>query len=112
VVRGGILAASTIGDTVCFVATKRRVQQVGTANPFLSPDTDPDTITIDILDLPAKSIVFVASDGFTDFAKPLARTIRAATKQEPRNGIDMLMGAAFAGGAGDNIAIGVARPSS
>ncbi|MEA2024631.1 MAG: protein phosphatase 2C domain-containing protein [Actinomycetota bacterium] len=111
VIRGSTLATSTIGDTACLIATKRRVQRIGTTSPFLSPDTDPGTVHIDIVELPAKSIVFVATDGVTDFAKPLDRTMRSAAQQEPHSSIDMLMAASFAGGAGDNIAIATARPS-
>jgi len=110
-IRGGNLATSTAGDTACFVARKGRARRIGASSPFLSPNTDPGSMQIDVVALSPRSSIFVASDGLVDFVKPLHRTLRSATRQLPRDAVDLLMAAAFAGGAGDNIALGVARPS-
>lgn len=105
------LAAATLGDTSCHVATKRRSKRIGGDTPFLSPVSDPTTIDIAEKPLGAATAVIVTSDGFTDFAANVGASLRtAATKSAPR-GVEHLVAAAFTGGAGDNIAVAVLRRS-
>ncbi len=112
VVRGTSLVATTIGDTACFVATRRRVDRVGSTSRFLSPTTDSNKIQIETTTVRRASTVLVVSDGIVDFTRPLERTIRATARQDPREVVDSLIAAAFAGGAGDHITVAAARSSS
>jgi len=108
-IRDTEFATTTIGDTTCLVATKHRVRRIGASSPFLSPDTDGQTIRVDVTEVPPNSTFVVASDGFTDFVQEIDRTVRMVSEQSPEDAVEALMAAAFAGGAGDNIAVGIIR---
>lgn len=106
-IRDHTIAASTIGDTSCLISTRRRTVRLGTSTPFLDPHTDPGMLHVDVGEVPAKGVIVVASDGFTDFAKPVGRSVRSTPNHSPMKAVDSLIADAFAGGAGDNIAVAV-----
>jgi serine/threonine protein phosphatase PrpC len=106
-IRDNRIAATTIGDTACLIASKRRVTRIGSTDRFLGPGTDPRSIRIDTADVPRGSTVVVASDGYTNFVESVDRSVRAASNQAPRDAVEALIADAFAGGAGDNVAVAV-----
>ena len=108
-IRHTTIATATIGDTSCLISARRRVKRIGSSDQFLSPDTDPQMIRVETTDLPPKATVVVSSDGFTNFAQDIDRSVRTASKQAPKDAVEALIAAAFAGGAGDNIAVGIAQ---
>jgi serine/threonine protein phosphatase PrpC len=103
----GTLAAATLGDTSCFIATKRRARRIGGDTPFLSPVSEATEIDVTTRSLGATSAVVVASDGFTDFAGDVGASLRTAATMSAPLGVEHLLAEAFTGGAGDNIAIAV-----
>jgi serine/threonine protein phosphatase PrpC len=109
VIRDGSFATTTIGDTACFVATRRRAKRLGTPTDFLSPDSDPAAVSVETVRLPPGGAVVVASDGFLDFVGNPRRVLRSASSVHPSDGAEQLLDAAFSGGAGDNIAVAIAR---
>ncbi len=98
-----------IGDTPCFVATRRRAKRLGTPTDFLSSDTDRAAIGVETVRLPPGGAVGVASDGFLDFVGNPRRVLRSASSVHASDGAERLLDAAFSGGAGDNIAVAIAR---
>ncbi len=87
------------------IVNKRRVRRIGASSPFLALDTDPTSIDVDTADAPPGSMIIVASDGFIDFAASADRSVRAAARQSPHDAVETLIADAFAGGAGDNVAV-------
>jgi serine/threonine protein phosphatase PrpC len=105
------LSTTTLGDTSCFVATKRRARRIGSDTPFLSSISEADGIEITSRSLGAATAVIVASDGLTSFALNVDASVRTAAAISASQGVENLLAAAFAGGAGDNIAVAVLRRS-
>ena len=95
VIRDDSLATTTIGDTACFVATRRRAKRLGTPTDFLSPDKDPAAIGVETVRLPPGSAVMVASDGFLDFVGNPRRVLRSASSVHASDGTERLLAAAF-----------------
>ncbi len=97
---------SAVGDTVAVRAERRRCEVVSGTGGFLDPRFDPADATTADLELRSGDVVLVASDGIVDFLgrrweRWLAATARAAP--DMRTLVDEVVGAAFAGGAGDNV---------
>ena len=111
-IRDRRIAATTIGDTACYIATRRRARRIGTDTDYLGPNTDLSAIQIEETSPTVPSSVVVASDGLADFAVNARRTLRAATKLPALDGVEHLIRAAFSGGAGDNVAIAASWPGS
>jgi len=89
------------------IVNRRRVKRIGARSSFLAPDTDPKLIDVDTTDAPRGSMIIVASDGFTDFTASVDRSARSAARQSPHDAVETLIADAFAGGAGDNVAVAV-----
>ncbi len=108
-VRGDAIAATTIGDTAGYVATRRRSKRLGTDSEFLSSETDPAAISVAEKKLPDRAAVILTTDGFIDFATDLKGTLRSAAQLAPPAAAELLLSESFSGGAGDNIAVAVYR---
>jgi len=109
VIRDDSFATTTIGDTACFVATRRRAKRLGTPTDFLSPGTDPVAFGVETVRLPPRGTVVVASDGFLDFVGNPRRLLRSTSSVHASECAERLLDAAFSGGAGDNIAVAIAH---
>lgn len=114
-VRGDEAFAMTCGDSSIFLVRSRRVRavtSVTTPTRFLGPQTPPPPVVH--LRLRAGDGLAVVTDGFTDF---LGRGTVPALRREmsgptPEGAARGLVGAAFAGGAGDNVGVAVLLPQS
>jgi len=110
-VAGDRLVVATAGDTACFVVAGRSVRPVGEPHEFLGTGASPDEIPLVEAPLSAGAAVVVTSDGFTDFTiRTAPRVLRQVPALMPKAAAKMLVDAAFAGGAGDNVAVAVLRP--
>jgi len=111
VLRNGSLATLTIGDTACFLATRRRARQIGTTTDFLGPNTTAEALLLETTVVQPEAAVVVTTDGFLDFASGVEGTLRTTSNLSANEGVEELLSAAFSGGAGDNIAAAVFRPT-
>ncbi len=86
------LATTTIGDTACYIATKRRLSRIGKESDFLGPQTDPRSIAVDTAPTPPRATtVVVASDGLVDFAPDLTTSLRSTLNLTAREAADLLI---------------------
>ena len=109
--RHGRIATCTIGDTACFVTTRRRATRIGGVTRFLAPDTDASAIHVEAAHLPSRGTVILASDGVLDFVGDPAHQIRQVAGMAPAASVESLISAAFSGGAGDNVSVATQRLS-
>lgn len=104
---GNEVSVASHGDTSVLRVGGRGVHSLAAPTPFLGPRTPlPEVVRATLRD---GDHVVVASDGFTDFtgrasAQALARATALGTALEAAR---RLVLDAFAGGAGDNVAVGV-----
>ncbi len=108
-IRDGTVATATLGDTGCYIVTRRRAIRIGSPADFLTASTDPQAVEATTSRISPGSAVILTTDGFLDFVGDPKRVLRAAASLEPSEAVAELISAAFAGGAGDNIAIAFAR---
>jgi serine/threonine protein phosphatase PrpC len=106
---GGSMATATLGDTACFIVTKRRASRIGAPTSFLDPNTDATGIRTHTASLPNKGSVVVVSDGIVDYVADLGRPLRSGSPLNVPQQVEHLIAASFAGGAGDNVAVAVYR---
>ena len=104
-IRDNAVATTTIGDTALFVVAGRRITRHGTDTEYVSPTTDAAAIEFISAKISAKAVVILASDGFLDFAADPRTALRTAATLAVSDAANQLISEAFAGGAGDNIAI-------
>ncbi len=105
------MAVTTIGDTAAFTTTRRRATRIGLDTGFLSPSTDQGSIRIEASSAGSNSVIVLTSDGFLDFAPTPNDVLQSLQAMPSKKAVNMLVRAAFAGGAGDNIAVAVHRPT-
>lgn len=106
-VDGDEVHVASHGDTSVLRVGEHGVQSLAAPTAFLGPSTPPPEVVR--ASLRRGEHVVVASDGFTDFtgrslAQALARATALGTAAEAAR---RLVLDAFAGGAGDNVAVGV-----
>ena len=102
--------AVTFGDSGVIVLWGRGATHLRGTKPFLARrDVEPDRWAFEVK---RRSLLAVATDGFFSFV-PDQTLIprRQSRKWSAKNHVECLIGSAFEGGAGDNIAIAVHRPS-
>ena len=102
-------AAVTIGDTACYRAARRRATRIGTDSEFLSPKTKLASIQTETTQVQRNAAIVVTTDGLIDFAVDPETLIRSTAKLGASDAAERLVEAAFAGGAGDNIAVALYR---
>ena len=110
-IRSGSVSAMTLGDTACFVVTRRHVSRLGSPTEFLSATSRSDLVAVQEAPLPSKAAIIVTSDGFSSFARPIDRILRSERSHQASDAVANLVAAAFAGGAGDNVTAAVFNPS-
>ncbi len=105
--RSGVTVAS-FGDSMVMVIRDRKLRPVNRRSPFLNAATDPTDVQITRSTLRSGDMLLLATDGLTDFLvspQVLARSL--SQSEQPgglaRHAVDL----AFAGGAGDNVAVAV-----
>lgn len=106
-VADGQLVAASLGDTIVVHVRGRRPAEVGTVGPFLGPGTPlPEPRSVEFR---PGDRVLVASDGLLDFigATWADRLAAAGRSADHLTAVRGLVLGAFAGGAGDNIAVGL-----
>jgi len=95
-IHDGFLHIATAGDTVVVVG--------GTA-PFLGPDLDTEPVVAGLA-LEPGDLVVVASDGLPDFlGRDWPDRLAGLASENAESFVRAAVAAAFAGGAGDNIAV-------
>jgi serine/threonine protein phosphatase PrpC len=101
------LCAASLGDTIVVHVRGRRLAEVGADGPFLGPATPPPAPRS--VELRPGDRVLVASDGLLDFigATWADRLVEAAQAGDHLTAVRGLVMSAFAGGAGDNVAVGL-----
>lgn len=112
-VRGDEAFATTCGDSSIFLVRSRRVRAVTSVTSptrFLGPRTS--TPPVVRMRLRVGDSLAAVTDGFTDFlgrgtVPALRREMPGRTPEDAARG---LVGAAFAGGAGDNVGVAVLLP--
>lgn len=82
---------------------------MGSTAGFLTASSDPASIDVQTVALTPDSMVIATSDGVVDFVPRPERLPRSIWDLPARAAVEHLVGAAFAGGAGDNIAVAVLR---
>lgn len=107
VLAGFELATASFGDTACLIVHRRRVLRLGASAGFLAPGTDPAAAHVSRASLPPGAMVVLASDGLLDFVPHLGRLLRTLASSPAPIVVERLLAAAFAGGAGDNLAVAV-----
>ena len=110
-IRANTIVGITLGDTACLVARRRRLTQLGKTSDFLSADSDPMSIRVETASLRPGNSIVLATDGLLDFAADVRGSLRTVADTDAVGAFESLISAAFAGGAGDNIAIAVSRHS-
>lgn len=110
VTRGARMATATFGDSACFLARPRRVDRIGSQADFLGPASSPALTSPLSIQLRPKTTIVISSDGFIDFVSDATKVVQSVRRLEPHEAVGEILAAAFAGGAGDNIAVGVATP--
>jgi len=105
---GDQLTVGSFGDSMVAVARDQRLLPVNRPSPFLDAGTDPAEVQISQAALQRGDVVLAATDGLTDFLgshgpRALARTL--SSTEEPGVLVRLAVEQAFAGGAGDNIAV-------
>ncbi len=101
------LCAASLGDTIVVHVRGRRPAEVGMTGPFLGPGTPlPAPRSVE---LRPGDRVLVASDGLLDFigATWADRLGEAGQAGDHLTAVRGLVMSAFAGGAGDNVAVGL-----
>lgn len=101
------LCAASLGDTIVVHVRGRRPAEVGVPGPFLGPATPlPEPRSVE---LRPGDRVLVASDGLLDFigATWADRLVEACQAGDHLTAVRGLVMSAFAGGAGDNVAVGL-----
>ena len=103
----GSLHAASLGDTVAARIGPRWVAEVGGGRPFLGPSTP--TPPVGSVLLGRQDAALVASDGLIDYLGDSCheRLLAAGRASDPLQAVQRLVLAAFAGGAGDNVAVGL-----
>ena len=102
------VATSQAGDTVGFVVGRARARMLTEPGPFLGRDLASDALAApDSHTLQPGEGVVLASDGLIDFLgrQPLRILAPLFDPDEPLASVESAVGAAFAGGAGDNVAL-------
>lgn len=103
-------ALATIGDTTAVVVDGRRATIVGGPSEFLGPSTPVERAVIDAVALGTGTSLILVSDGVSDYiGRDVAGHLggMAATAPTPLALVRWIAEAAFAGGAGDNVAAAV-----
>lgn len=108
-VRAGKVASATLGDSACFIVTQRRATRIGATTAFLSARAEFAVVRVEVGTIPEHGMVVVTSDGLLDFTSGTDRLLRSVVGLRGRDGVERLLDAAFAGGAGDNLSIGSYR---
>jgi hypothetical protein len=103
VIRDDEISSITLGDTSCLAVSRRGVDRIGPVTEFLGPATSPDEVIVTSETLGKGTSIIVASDGLVDYAK--FTEVTAAIAGSAAEIAKSLLGAAFEGGAGDNIAV-------
>lgn len=106
-VTGGSATTLVIGDAVALTVRGRRARRLRSSPSFFGPETEIDHAAVSRVRLKTSHKLVLASDGLFDFLGPEWRSsvIAAANHAEPRIIAQRLVEAAFAGGAGDNVAV-------
>jgi serine/threonine protein phosphatase PrpC len=106
-VAGERLCTASLGDTLVVRVRGRRLAEVGQTGPFLGPDTPPPEPRS--VELRPGDVVLAASDGLLDFvgATWTERLVEAGRVPDRSAAVRGLVLNAFAGGAGDNVAVGL-----
>jgi len=109
IVAAGRLTAVTMGDTAAVLIRNGRARRIGSPTRFLGPGADPATADLEQADIQPGDTVVVASDGLLDFlGRSPIRVLARLAARYPDDPVDLAGRAierAFAGGAGDNIAV-------
>ena len=101
----GILHTATAGDTVVVVIRDGHVRVFGGSEPFLGPDLDTEP-PVSSLALEPGDLVVVASDGLPDFlGRGWPARLAGLASESAEVFVRAAVAAAFAGGAGDNVAV-------
>lgn len=110
-VRDGRLHAAGRGDTVVVLVRGETGRLLVRRVDFLGPESDLDRLVVEEAELQPEDRLVLASDGLSDFLGPDWTTVvaRTALGARPAEG---LLRAAFAGGAGDNVAVAVYRQAA
>lgn len=113
IVRGIEVSSATLGDSVAVLVTDDQIRQLRPASAgFLGPGTEVSRISVETVEASPGDVVVVCTDGLTAFlgrgwADELAELVREQT--DPQQMVTSAIEAAFAGGAGDNIAVAALR---
>lgn len=111
IIGAGRLTALTMGDTGAVLIRNGRARRLGRTTKFLNPHADLRVADLAQVDQQAGDRVLVASDGLFDFVgRSPRRALTQLSDLHPTNSVDLAGAAierAFAGGAGDNIAVAV-----
>jgi len=107
---GDRVTVGSFGDSMIAVVRDARLRPVNHPSPFLDAAADPADVQISEARLYPGDVVLAATDGLTDFLGPngprvLARTL--SSTEDPATLVRLAVEHAFAGGAGDNVAVAV-----
>jgi serine/threonine protein phosphatase PrpC len=107
-VTGGRLTTLTMGDTAAVLVSNGKARRIGKPTRFLDPNSDLVTAHLATAEWKDGDRLVVASDGLFDFVGRSPTRVLARLTAQHLNPSDLAKGAiesAFAGGAGDNIAV-------
>jgi len=109
VIRNGQLHSITAGDTMVAVIRDGHTRVLSSPTPFLGPHLD-TSLSVAHLALEAGDLVVVASDGLPDFlGRDWPGRLPGLASDTCEIFVRAAVAAAFAGGAGDNIAVAATR---
>ncbi|MBK5268360.1 MAG: protein phosphatase 2C domain-containing protein [Acidimicrobiia bacterium] len=102
------VTVASFGDSMVMVIRDRKLRAVNRRSPFLDASTDPTDVQITQFMLRPGDMLLATTDGLTDFLVSPQVLARALSKSDPpgvvaRQAVEL----AFAGGAGDNVAVAV-----
>jgi serine/threonine protein phosphatase PrpC len=99
------------GDARALLVRGRRVRCLSRTSSFLGPGDDRGAADTTGVRVKSGDVLILGSDGLFDFlsGSGMAQLREAADPADPLATARSLIGCAFAGGAGDNIAVAVAR---
>lgn len=110
----GVACHAGVGDTACLIARRTRTRMFVGVDGFIDARSRPAP-SVRRVAVRTGTAVVLATDGLTDFLGPGGpRLVRGALRGRPADDARRLVGLAFDGGAGDNIAVALwkSRPSS
>ena len=112
-ITGDELLVGSFGDSMMAVVRAGRLRPINRTSPFLDVGTEPADLQVSRQTLEPGDVVFAATDGLTDFLgrygrRSLGRTLGG--NQSPGTLARLAVERAFAGGAGDNVAVALVAP--